>query len=78
MISVYGTGGKFNIVPLMLTIGAGFGLMSISVLVADCVMLHFTKDRKLFQKMKELEIDDDNLKLVENIVNHNKSDSVRI
>ena len=51
-----GTAGKFNIIPLMLTIGAGLGLMSISVLVADCVMLHCTKDRKFFQKMKELDV----------------------
>jgi hypothetical protein len=40
----------------MLTIGAGFGLMSISVIVADCVMLHCTKEKKLYQKMKELDI----------------------
>jgi P2X purinoceptor 4 len=53
IINVSGTGGKFNIVPLMLTIGAGFGLMSLTVIIADCVMLHCTKDRKTFQKMKE-------------------------
>jgi hypothetical protein len=42
--------------PLILKIGAGFGLMGVSVLIADCVMLHCTKDRKMFQKMKELDI----------------------
>lgn len=57
IINVSGTAGKFNIIPLMLTIGAGIGLMSISVLVADCVMLHCTKDRKYFAKMKELDVD---------------------
>jgi P2X purinoceptor 4 len=56
IINVSGIAGKFNIVPLMLTIGAGFGLMSISVIVADCVMLHCTKEKKLYQKMKELDI----------------------
>ena len=40
----------------MLTIGAGIGLMSISVLIADCVLLHFTKEKKLFQKMKEIDV----------------------
>lgn len=30
--------------------------MGVSVLIADCVMLHCTKDRKMFQKMKELDI----------------------
>lgn len=42
----------------MLTIGAGFGLMSISVIVADCVMLNCTKDKKFYQQMKELDIQD--------------------
>ncbi len=56
IINVSGTAGKFSLIPLMLTIGAGIGLMSISVLVADCVMLHCTKDRKYFAKMKELDL----------------------
>jgi len=42
----------------MLTIGAGFGLMSISVIVADCVMLHCTKDKKLYQQVKKLKVDE--------------------
>jgi len=42
----------------MLTIGAGIGLMSISVIVADCVMLHCTKDKKLYQQVKEIKVDD--------------------
>jgi uncharacterized membrane protein YhiD involved in acid resistance len=43
----------------MLTIGAGFGLMSLSVIIADCVMLHCTKNKSLYQKIKELDIEDD-------------------
>lgn len=50
--------------PLMVKIGAGFGLMGVSVLIADCVMLHCTKDRKMFQKMKELDINE-NVSLVD-------------
>ncbi len=56
IINVSGTAGRFALIPLMLTIGAGIGLMSISVLVADCVMLHCTKDRKYFARMKELDL----------------------
>lgn len=56
IINVSGVGGKFNLVPLMMTIGAGLGLMSISVLIADCVMLHCTKKRKYFQKVKEIDL----------------------
>lgn len=48
----------------MVKIGAGFGLMGVSVLIADCVMLHCTKDRKMFQKMKELDINE-NVSLVD-------------
>ncbi len=40
------------------TIGAGIGLMSISVLIADCVLLHFTEKRKFFQRVKELDAKD--------------------
>lgn len=64
IINVSGLAGKFNIIPLMMTIGTGFGLMSISVLVADCVMLHCTKERAFFQKMKELDIKE-SIKLVD-------------
>jgi hypothetical protein len=45
----------------MLTIGAGFGLMSLSVIIADCVMLHCTKNKSLYQKIKELDIKDDEI-----------------
>jgi hypothetical protein len=41
-----------------LTTGAGIGLMSISVLIADFVLLHFTDKRKFFQKVKELNADE--------------------
>lgn len=40
----------------MMTIGAGLGLMSISVIVADCVMLHCTKEKMLYQKIKEYDL----------------------
>jgi P2X purinoceptor 4 len=57
IITVTGTAGRFSIVPFMLTIGAGVGLMSMSVLIADCVMLYCTKEKKLFKQMKSLAID---------------------
>ena len=55
IISVNGQAGRFSIIPLMITIGAGLGLMSLSVLVADCVLLNFTNKKKLYQKLKELD-----------------------
>jgi P2X purinoceptor 4 len=55
IVSVTGTAGMFSIVPFMLSIGAGIGLMSLSVIVADCVMLHCTSNKRLYQDMKELD-----------------------
>lgn len=61
IINVSGTAGRFDLVPLLLTIGAGLGLMSLSVVVADCVMLHCTKKKKLYQQVKELEVNKDDI-----------------
>lgn len=55
IITVDGQAGRFSILPLMIKIGTGFGLMSISVILADCVMLNFTQKKKLFQKLKEVD-----------------------
>ena len=49
-------------IPLFLTIGAGIGLMSISGLIADFTLLHCTKKKKIYQKIKEIsphEVDDE-------------------
>jgi hypothetical protein len=56
IISVTGQAGKFNIIPLMTTIGAGLGLMGISVILADCVMVNFSKKKAMFIKFKELDM----------------------
>lgn len=55
IITVTGRAGKFSILPLMITVGAGFGLMGLSVLIADCILLNFTHKRKLFQKLKAID-----------------------
>ena len=70
IISVTGTAGKFDIVPLMLKIGAGLGLMSLSVITADCVMLHFTsnKKREFFRRMKSLDFKSHNQNLKEIVI----------
>jgi P2X purinoceptor 4 len=58
IINVSGTGGKFSVVPLMVTIGTGFGLMSLSVIIADCVMLNCTTLRSFYQRVKELKLEE--------------------
>ncbi len=39
-----------------MTIGSGIGLLSLSVIVADFVLLNFTEKKKLFKKIKEQSI----------------------
>jgi hypothetical protein len=58
MINTEGTAGKFNIIPLMLTIGTGFGLMSLSVLIADFVTSHFSQKKDIFKKVKNMNLYD--------------------
>ena len=67
LINVSGKAGKLDVVPLMLCIGAGLGLMSLSVIAADCVMLNCTSKKKFYQEIKELNAEkefDDNYDVV--------------
>ncbi len=40
----------------MLTTGAGIGLMSLTAFFGDYVLLNCTKNKKMFQKVKELDL----------------------
>ncbi len=42
--------------PLLLTTGAGIGLMSLTAFFGDYVLLNCTKNKKMFQKVKELDL----------------------
>lgn len=57
-INVFGKAGKFDIIPLMIKIGAGLGLMSVTFVIADCVMLYCPcasrKERKYYKRIKRL------------------------
>jgi hypothetical protein len=55
IINVNGQAGKFSILPFMLSIGSGIGLLSISQLVADMFLLNCTGKKKLYKKVKEIE-----------------------
>ncbi len=39
----------------MMSIGAGIGLLGLSVIVADCVMLNCTSNKRFYQEIKELD-----------------------
>lgn len=55
IITVDGTAGKFNLIPLMLSIGAGLGLLSLATIAADIVLVYCTKNRHTYHSLKELE-----------------------
>jgi hypothetical protein len=61
-VSVTGEARRFNIIPFIKQFGTGIGLMSISVILTDCLMLNFSKNRSLFQKYKRLYLREENLK----------------
>jgi hypothetical protein len=46
-------------------VGTGFGLMSLSVLIADCVLLHCTKNKNIYQRIKELELNEKDVQEIE-------------
>ncbi|XP_062407918.1 P2X purinoceptor 5-like [Sardina pilchardus] len=51
-IMVNGKAGKFNIVPTLINIGAGLGLMKLGAVVCDLVLLRLTGERELYRKTK--------------------------
>ncbi len=48
-----GKAGKFDFIPLLLTTGAGIGLLALPTIIADFILLNCTKKRKLYRNLKE-------------------------
>ncbi len=55
IINVTGNAGKFNIVPLLISVGSGIGLLSVATIVVDCFLLNLAKKRNLYKEVKRLE-----------------------
>ncbi|KAI7800864.1 putative P2X purinoceptor 5-like [Triplophysa rosa] len=51
-IIVYGTAGKFNIIPTVVNIGSGLALMGAGVFICDMVLLYLMKQSTLYRKKK--------------------------
>ena len=51
IIVVTGRAGKFNIVPLLITIGSGIGLLSIATIIADLAISTFSKEKQLYNDL---------------------------
>lgn len=47
-----GQAGKFNIIPLIINIGAGLALLSIATLISDFITLYFLPGKLFYRKVK--------------------------
>lgn len=63
IISVTGTAGKFNLVPLLLTIGSGLGLLTLATLVADFCLLNIATKKKFYQDLKVIDYKSDQVNI---------------
>lgn len=55
-----GKAGKFDFIPLLITVGSGIGLLAIPTIIADFLLLNATKKRKIYQQLKEYDYKDPN------------------
>ena len=67
IVVVNGKAGKFNLVPLLITIGSGLGLLTIASIVADIFLLNCTKKKKIYERLKIHDYDSHNDKLVNEV-----------
>ncbi|TPP56366.1 Purinergic receptor P2X ligand-gated ion channel 4 isoform CRAc [Fasciola gigantica] len=51
-ISVYGTGGKFNVLTFSMNLGSGLALLGIATVLCDMIVLNITRKRGLYRKAK--------------------------
>lgn len=78
IITVNGKAGKFNLIPLMLSVGAGLGLLSLATIAADIVLVYCTTKRQIYREIKELDVKKsvNNSKYGENVEDNNHIDRV--
>ncbi|GIX76945.1 p2X purinoceptor 1, partial [Caerostris darwini] len=52
ILMAQGRGGKFNLVPLLLNIGSGLGLLAVATILCDIVVLYIVKKKDLYKSVK--------------------------
>ena len=57
VINVSVRASKFNVMPFLMTVGSGLGLMSFCVVISDWVLLYFIKERKLIRRSIRVRVD---------------------
>lgn len=66
VFTVTGKAGKFHVIPLMNAIGSGLGVLSLSVVLADCLVKNFSTKKLPVSKYKKVQTDENILKVIEN------------
>lgn len=56
MIQVDSRAGKFNFIPLLVSLGSGIGLLAIPMVIADCILLNFTERKEFYRDLKMYDI----------------------
>lgn len=67
LITVTGEGRKFDILRFTITLGTGIELLGLSVLIGDMVLLKFTRSKRLYKSVKELNYKKEKVETVERI-----------
>lgn len=52
IVIVHGKGGKFSVVPLLINIGSGLGLLAVATVIGDIFVLYVLKKRKYYRSKK--------------------------
>lgn len=52
ILMIQGRGGKFSIVPLLLNVGSGLGLLAVATILCDIVVLYIVKKKYLYKSVK--------------------------
>ncbi|XP_013779732.1 P2X purinoceptor 4-like [Limulus polyphemus] len=55
-VIVHGRAGKFNVVPLMINIGSGLGLLAVASVIGDIIVLYLLKKRDYYRSKKYLQV----------------------
>lgn len=55
VITVTGEAGRFSVLPLLVRLGSGLGLLSLATIITDLFLLNLTGKKKLlYRRLKEL------------------------
>ncbi|XP_063820492.1 P2X purinoceptor 4 [Pseudophryne corroboree] len=57
-ILVFGTAGKFDIIPTMINIGSGVALLGVATVLCDIIVFHFFKKRYYYREKKYKHVED--------------------